>query len=65
MGDTGRFVEKELEGGTLSRIAWTAIPEAGKELENLQFDDAEVDLFRDKIDAWRKFVLLHNERQRG
>ena len=54
MGDTGRFVEKELEGGTLSRIAWTAIPEAGKELENLQFDDAEVDLFRDKIDAWRK-----------
>lgn len=54
MGDTGRFVEKELEGGTLSRIAWTAIPEAGKELENLQMDAAEVNLFRNKIDNWRK-----------
>ena len=53
MGDTGRFIEKELEGGTLSRIAWTAIPEAGKELENLEFDAAEVNLFRNKIDNWR------------
>lgn len=54
MGDTGQFIKKELEGGTLSRIAWTSIPEAGKELENLQMDAAEVNLFRNKIDNWRK-----------
>lgn len=54
MGDTGQFIKKELEGGTLSRIAWTSIPEAGKELENLQMDAAEVKQFRDKIDDWRK-----------
>ncbi len=54
MGDTGQFIKKELEGGTLSRIAWTAIPEAGKELENLEIDAAEVKQFRDKIDDWRK-----------
>lgn len=54
MGDTGRFIEKELEGGTLSRIAWTVIPEAGKELENLEMDKTETEHFRDQIDAWRK-----------
>ena len=54
MGDTGQFIKKELEGGTLSRIAWTSIPEAGKTLENLQMDAAEVKQFRDKIDDWRK-----------
>ena len=54
MGDTGQFIKKELEGGTLSRIAWTSIPEAGKTLENLEIDAAEVKQFRDKIDDWRK-----------
>lgn len=54
MGDTESFIKKELEGGTLSRIAWTAIPEAGKVLENLEMDAVEVKHFRDQIDDWRK-----------
>ncbi len=52
--DTEKFIGKELEGGTASRIAWAVIPGAGREPERLYMPkDEELEKVRDKIDIWQ------------
>ena len=44
---------KELEGGTLSRIAWTCIPEAGRKPGVLHLPEGrELEVLRDQIEDW-------------
>ena len=51
--DINTSFKKELEGGTLSRIAWTCIPEAGRYPGVLLLPEGkELDYVRDKIDEW-------------
>ena len=51
--DINTSFKKELEGGTLSRIAWTCIPEAGRYPGVLRLPEGkELDYVRDKIDEW-------------
>ena len=45
--------KKELEGGTLSRIAWTCIPEAGRNPGTLRLPEGRaLEALRDQIDDW-------------
>jgi hypothetical protein len=45
--------KKELEGGTLSRIAWTCIPEAGRNPGTLRLPEGRaLEALRDQIDNW-------------
>nr|MCR4835585.1 DUF3987 domain-containing protein [Bacteroidaceae bacterium] len=54
-GDTAKFISKELEGGTASRICWIRIPDSGRYLESLDIEDtAELERIRDLIDALNK-----------
>lgn len=57
--------KKELEGGTLSRIWWTTIPEGGREPGVLQLPEGkELEILRDKIDDWRNkycFTTSHGD----
>ena len=54
-GDTAKFISKELEGGTASRICWIRIPDSGRYLESLDIEDsAELERIRDCIDALNK-----------
>ena len=53
--DVQQFIGKELEGGTASRICWAEIPEAGRELENLELSSPEeMDCLKEKIKTWRQ-----------
>jgi hypothetical protein len=64
-GDTNKFIEGQLEGGTASRIWWVILPE----VENpsappfLMPDDEEVEHFRDKIDEWADKYSYHTDEQ--
>lgn len=64
-GDTNKFIERQLEGGTASRIWWVILPE----VENpsappfLMPDDEEVEHFRDKIDDWADQYSYHTDEQ--
>ena len=62
-GDTAKFISKELEGGTASRICWIAIPDSGRYLEALVIEDSEeLEAIRDQIDLWNKtYCYDHNE----
>jgi hypothetical protein len=52
--------KKELEGGTLSRIAWTCIPEAGRYPGVLRLPKGtELDELRDQIDEWTDQYCCH------
>ena len=51
--DINTSFKKELEGGTLSRIAWTCIPEAGRYPGILRLPEGnELEALRDQIDDW-------------
>ena len=51
--DINTSFKKELEGGTLSRIAWTCIPEAGRYPGILRLPEGnELEVLRDQIDDW-------------
>lgn len=51
--DINTSFKKELEGGTLSRIAWSCIPESGRYPGVLRLPEGkELDYVRDKIDNW-------------
>lgn len=52
--------KKELEGGTLSRIAWTCIPEVGRYPGVLRLPEgAELEALRDQIDDWTDKYCCH------
>ncbi len=52
--------KKELEGGTLSRIAWTCIPEAGRYPGVLRLPDGqELEEMRNQIDDWTNKYCCH------
>ena len=54
--------KKELEGGTLSRICWTIIPEAGRECAVLRLPEGEeLEKVRDQIDEWTANFAYHSE----
>ncbi len=51
--DIAKTFKKELEGGTLSRIAWTCIPEAESSPGVLHLpEDDDLESLRDQIDLW-------------
>lgn len=53
--DINTTFKKELEGGTLSRIAWTCIPEAGRYPGVLRMPEGgELEAIRDQIDEWTR-----------
>ena len=62
-GDTAKFISKELEGGTASRICWLAIPDSGRYLEALVFEDGEeLERLRDQIDEWNRiYCYVHDD----
>lgn len=52
-GDIATSFKKELEGGTISRIAWTCIPEADRSPGVLHLPSGEdLESLRDQIDDW-------------
>ncbi len=58
--DISTTFRKELEGGTLSRIAWATIPEQGREPWNLIMPSgAKLKYLRDQIDRWRDMYCFH------
>ena len=53
--DINTSFRKELEGGTLSRIAWTCIPEATRHPAVLRLPErSELEAVRDQIDDWTR-----------
>ena len=51
--DINTTFKKELEGGTLSRIGWSCIPEAGRYPGVLRMPEgAELEAIRNQIDEW-------------
>ena len=47
--------EKEVEGGTASRICFTLIPESGRKIPSVKFPEGdELEAMKDQIDAWRE-----------
>ena len=65
-GDTEKFISKELEGGTASRICWLAIPDSGRYLEALVFEDGEeLERYRDQIDEWNRFFCYDHDDSSG
>lgn len=59
--DINTSFRKELEGGTLSRIAWTCIPEQGRETSKLQLPKGdEMEALKDQIDEWAKTYCFYN-----
>lgn len=58
--DISTSFKKELEGGTLSRIAWTCIPEAGRYPGVLRLPvGQELEELRDQIDDWTDKYCCH------
>lgn len=65
-GDTEKFISKELEGGTASRICWIAIPDSGRYLEALVIEDSEeLEAIRDQIDLWNKTYCYDHDESSG
>ena len=65
-GDTEKFISKELEGGTASRICWLAIPDSGRYLEALVFEDGEeLEKYRNQIDEWNRFYCYNHDESSG
>ena len=65
-GDTAKFISKELEGGTASRICWLAIPDSGRYLEALVFEDGEeLERLRDKIDELNRIYCYDHDEWSG
>lgn len=65
-GDTEKFISKELEGGTASRICWIAIPDSGRYLEALVIEDSEeLEAIRDQIDLWNKAYCYDHDESSG
>lgn len=65
-GDTEKFISKELEGGTASRICWLAIPDSGRYLEALVFEDGEeLERYRDQIEEWNRFFCYDHDDSSG
>ena len=65
-GDTERFISKELEGGTASRICWLAIPDNGRYLEALVFEDGEeLEKYRNQIEEWNQFYCYNHDESSG
>ena len=65
-GDTERFISKELEGGTASRICWLAIPDSGRYLEALIIEDGEeLESYRDQIDEWNRLYCYNHDELSG
>lgn len=65
-GDTAKFISKELEGGTASRICWIAIPDSGRYLEALVIEDSEeLEAIRDQIDLWNKTYCYDHDESSG
>ena len=60
--DISTTFKKELEGGTLSRICWTTIPEQGREGAKLgEFKTAELSSIREQISTWQKRYCYREE----
>lgn len=58
--DISTTFKKELEGGTLSRIAWSCIPEQGRYPGKLNLPEgAELEAMRDQIDEWTDQYCCH------
>ena len=52
--DTQKFISGELEGGTVSRIAFGVIPDTGKDIPSLgTIAEPELEQIRDQIDDWK------------
>ena len=65
-GDTEKFISKELEGGTASRICWLAIPDSGRYLEALVLEDGEeLEKYRNQIDEWNQFYCYNHDESSG
>lgn len=63
--DINTTFKKELEGGTLSRICWTCIPESGRDLPVLgEFKDNELASIRKQISEWQSRYCYKNEKGR-
>lgn len=63
--DIATTFKKELEGGTLSRICWTTIPEQGREGAKLgEFKAAELSSIQDQIAEWQTKFCYRNEDDR-
>lgn len=51
--DVEKFISKELEGGTASRIAWSVIPQTEKNIPLLRLPQgAELEAIQNQLDAW-------------
>lgn len=60
--DINTSFKKELEGGTLSRIVWTCIPEAGRYPGVLRLPEGrELEAMKDQIDNWTNTYCFQNE----
>jgi len=58
--DISTTFKKELEGGTLSRIAWSCIPEQGRYPGKLNLPEGEeLETVRDQIDEWTDQYCCH------
>ncbi|MCQ2212275.1 MAG: DUF3987 domain-containing protein [Bacteroidaceae bacterium] len=65
--DTVKFIGKELEGGTASRICWSVIPENQRYMTRLVLPSyADLETMREQIDEWcRKYVYSRRENAEG
>ena len=58
--DISKTYKKELEAGTLSRIAWCCIPEQGRYPGKLNLPEgAELEAMRNQIDEWTNLYCCH------
>lgn len=64
--DINMTFKKELEGGTLSRIAWTCIPEAGRYPGVLRLPEGkELETMKEQIDNWTRAYCYYHEPDYG
>lgn len=49
----GKFIGKEIEGGTASRFIWSTFPESGRDIATLHLPQGEeLEQMRDQIEEW-------------
>ncbi len=64
--DINSTFSKELEGGTLSRIAWACIPETGETPDKLHLPEGkELENIRDMIDDWISLYCFRSDPDNG